>query len=74
MTADNKKRCNSSYFYIKPQLCEHNLHIHFVVIHLISTSNHNVQAAFTVEPSVVIHLISTSNHNGIYGSEFCDLL
>ena len=35
----------------------------YVVIHSISTSNHNVRRFNAMHPRVVIHSISTSNHN-----------
>ena len=56
-------RCNSFYFYIKPQLSDKYRLAVNVVIHSISTSNHNVPDVLPPEPRVVIHSISTSNHN-----------
>ena len=61
--------CNSFYFYIKPQprpKCDAPC---FVVIHSISTSNHNSIFAVVVLLCVVIHSISTSNHNGTVGDD-----
>ena len=55
--------CNSFYFYIKPQLFHIPLLSVIVVIHSISTSNHNLLFSFVACGSVVIHSISTSNHN-----------
>ena len=55
--------CNSSYFYIKPQRmtwCGARIR---VVIHPISTSNHNILIEYQNTTAVVIHPISTSNHN-----------
>ena len=57
--------CNSFYFYIKPQ--RHTL-LQFsraVVIHSISTSNHNELRGWRFSRVVVIHSISTSNHNSM---------
>ena len=55
--------CNSFYFYIKPQpFPPLSSHLH-VVIHSISTSNHNRYSACPGLSAVVIHSISTSNHN-----------
>ena len=38
---DDLVRCNSFHFYIKPQLTGNRLGLSAVVIHFISTSNHN---------------------------------
>ena len=63
--------CNSFYFYIKPQHLErYNLNTH-VVIHSISTSNHNVCRSDFQRQHVVIHSISTSNHNPCGQCEEC---
>ena len=55
--------CNSFYFYIKPQLNGGAAGAKPVVIHSISTSNHNQLLLFLLVFQVVIHSISTSNHN-----------
>ena len=55
--------CNSFYFYIKPQLFLQLLDESFVVIHSISTSNHNLDSVPYTVFIVVLHSISTSNHN-----------
>ena len=57
--------CNSSNFYIKPQRKSNPLNMSAVVIHLISTSNHNLMNLQILSICVVIHLISTSNHNPV---------
>ena len=54
--------CNSSYFYIKPQLIKIFGNNKKVVIHPISTSNHNFWCWSKRVREVVIHPISTSNH------------
>ena len=57
--------CNSFYFYIKPQ---HSVDVYTgqsVVIHSISTSNHNLSFLWPSRAAVVIHSISTSNHNSL---------
>ena len=56
-------RCNSFYFYIKPQLVVVLIAALVVVIHSISTSNHNRSIFHLKLALVVIHSISTSNHN-----------
>ena len=56
-------RCNSFYFYIKPQPLISKYSCIVVVIHSISTSNHNLTRAPETSLNVVIHSISTSNHN-----------
>ena len=56
--------CNSFRFYIKPQ---HTLRVGAglnVVIHFVSTSNHNKYSSPAAQIAVVIHFVSTSNHNG----------
>ena len=58
-------RCNSFYFYIKPQHNDGSGKCSVVVIHSISTSNHNWKRARKSAVNVVIHSISTSNHNWI---------
>ena len=55
--------CNSFYFYIKPQLYALFGFVFMVVIHSISTSNHNNCPIVNASLVVVIHSISTSNHN-----------
>ena len=55
--------CNSFHFYIKPQLLCYRASNLFVVIHSISTSNHNLDAPEKEKLLVVIHSFSTSNHN-----------
>ena len=56
--------CNSFYFYIKPQLTGYGLVSCGIVIHSISTSNHNLGVYLALRERIVIHSISTSNHNG----------
>ena len=56
--------CNSSFFYIKPQLHHIDIRPTCVVIHPFSTSNHNVGRVHIQRACVVIHPFSTSNHNG----------
>ena len=41
-----------------------------VVIHFVSTSNHNIVAVAVAEFVVVIHFVSTSNHNYLCGREW----
>ena len=43
-------RCNSFYFYIKPQPMNSAGEIHTVVIHSISTSNHNQMQNIGMQP------------------------
>ena len=64
------KCCNSFYFYIKPQLCSVTLLVVVVVIHSISTSNHNRMMLQQAALNVVIHSISTSNHNLTHSGRF----
>ena len=64
-------RCNSFYFYIKPQPIRVDLSGLGVVIHSISTSNHNRLGDVQRPALVVIHSISTSNHNWLYSENKC---
>ena len=56
-------RCIASSFYIKPQRL-YSLHLQLgVVLHPLSTSNHNRIFPYSHHGSVVLHPLSTSNHN-----------
>ena len=55
--------CIASSFYIKPQLLRNQLVFSSVVLHPLSTSNHNYPSATSRETGVVLHPLSTSNHN-----------
>ena len=59
----NAPGCNSFHFYIKPQQEGDGGYGVEVVIHSISTSNHNSTREERSLLTVVIHSISTSNHN-----------
>ncbi len=56
-------RCIASSFYIKPQLKRSDMFIIIVVLHPLSTSNHNDNAYLLLSEVVVLHPLSTSNHN-----------
>ncbi len=55
--------CIASSFYIKPQRAKRMCHVLLVVLHPLSTSNHNTGHAGRITPPVVLHPLSTSNHN-----------
>ena len=55
--------CIASSFYIKPQLSGHFSAPEAVVLHPLSTSNHNTAGAKLRHIHVVLHPLSTSNHN-----------
>ena len=67
-------RCNSLHFYIKPQLNLPDQSFTTVVIHFISTSNHNFYNLSHDDYKVVIHFISTSNHNSELNTHITNLL
>ena len=56
-------RCIASSFYIKPQPFITDRCPEWVVLHPLSTSNHNHAAHLPVTVRVVLHPLSTSNHN-----------
>ena len=55
--------CIASSFYIKPQLNFIKMELNHVVLHPLSTSNHNQIGALLEMRDVVLHPLSTSNHN-----------
>ncbi len=55
--------CIASSFYIKPQQTQRHLATLSVVLHPLSTSNHNHTAILFPKSVVVLHPLSTSNHN-----------
>mgnify|MGYP006998862752 CR=1 FL=1 len=55
--------CIASSFYIKPQLRCGRIVCHRVVLHPLSTSNHNQKTGTGNFVDVVLHPLSTSNHN-----------
>ena len=55
--------CIASSFYIKPQLYAELPQYASVVLHPLSTSNHNTALQIVNEHKVVLHPLSTSNHN-----------
>ncbi len=55
--------CIASSFYIKPQRFPSYDYLLGVVLHPLSTSNHNSSVAYHGKPAVVLHPLSTSNHN-----------
>ena len=57
------RSCIASSFYIKPQHRQQGAHGKDVVLHPLSTSNHNVFRSGIVPRKVVLHPLSTSNHN-----------
>ena len=57
--------CIASSFYIKPQRQGDQNDRLSVVLHPLSTSNHNKSGIGFIEPCVVLHPLSTSNHNYI---------
>ena len=59
----HRNSCIASSFYIKPQQLILKMQIFFVVLHPLSTSNHNLQRRETSPLRVVLHPLSTSNHN-----------
>ena len=70
-TGCRRTRCIASSFYIKPQRRADNISPYRVVLHPLSTSNHNVGSLISFIVSVVLHPLSTSNHNdvqGVYGN------
>ena len=56
--------CIASSFYIKPQRTSPTTTGIKVVLHPLSTSNHNRRSAGHGAAEVVLHPLSTSNHNG----------
>ena len=56
--------CIASSFYIKPQHRQQGAHGKDVVLHPLSTSNHNRFRQYVPLWGVVLHPLSTSNHNG----------
>ena len=59
--------CIASSFYIKPQRLTTGVPASSVVLHPLSTSNHNRQGAELDGDIVVLHPLSTSNHNSSLG-------
>ena len=57
------RSCIASSFYIKPQLGESLFGFDKVVLHPLSTSNHNKRRRQGICKKVVLHPLSTSNHN-----------
>ena len=57
------QRCIASSFYIKPQHAVEHLPLPHVVLHPLSTSNHNLLIRDSAFSIVVLHPLSTSNHN-----------
>ena len=57
--------CIASSFYIKPQLSNAYVLLLTVVLHPLSTSNHNSLTALLERSYVVLHPLSTSNHNRV---------
>ena len=55
--------CIASSFYIKPQQLRATEATYRVVLHPLSTSNHNLFTSVSRRVSVVLHPLSTSNHN-----------
>ena len=55
--------CIASSFYIKPQQFQPDAMFQIVVLHPLSTSNHNVFGLKNNNKQVVLHPLSTSNHN-----------
>ena len=55
--------CIASSFYIKPQPKIYHVYIEQVVLHPLSTSNHNGAGTQVSAYLVVLHPLSTSNHN-----------
>ena len=64
-TGNSPSRCIASSFYIKPQLLRFVAGFFAVVLHPLSTSNHNSKEHITRSIQVVLHPLSTSNHNDI---------
>ena len=60
-----RPRCIASSFYIKPQLRIVEYFTDKVVLHPLSTSNHNQYVLTSNFATVVLHPLSTSNHNSI---------
>ena len=58
-----ERSCIASSFYIKPQQMRYLMSRTVVVLHPLSTSNHNDWRAGAQTPRVVLHPLSTSNHN-----------
>ena len=59
----HRNSCIASSFYIKPQQLILKMQIFFVVLHPLSTSNHNWKTCWKKHAGVVLHPLSTSNHN-----------
>ena len=55
--------CIASSFYIKPQQSKRCKYLSMVVLHPLSTSNHNRASRWLWSGRVVLHPLSTSNHN-----------
>ena len=60
---EQRNSCIASSFYIKPQLRHVPLATEVVVLHPLSTSNHNYTVGGSIRRMVVLHPLSTSNHN-----------
>ena len=58
-----ERSCIASSFSIKPQQMRYLMSRTVVVLHPLSTSNHNDWRAGAQTPRVVLHPLSTSNHN-----------
>ena len=58
-----QSRCIASSFYIKPNTTGTRITIPHVVLHPLSTSNHNMVGNRRSIGGVVLHPLSTSNHN-----------
>ena len=66
--------CIASSFYIKPQLPVWATSFFKVVLHPLSTSNHNKSDVSQAGTGVVLHPLSTSNHNtSLHGDGFLSL-
>ena len=58
-----ERSCIASSFYIKPQQMRYLMSRTVVVLHPLSTSNHNTKSLTERTFMVVLHPLSTSNHN-----------